>query len=100
MWLRYSWYALCKAQPAESSSCKGGLALRFMVIVKATREPEAGVLPSQEIQTAMGKYNEEPANAGVLLAVKDFILAQKGSASTSPEKHAKWSTGRSPKLRN
>jgi hypothetical protein len=42
--------------------------MRFMVIVKASPESEAGVLPSTELLTAMGKYNEELAKAGVMLA--------------------------------
>ena len=39
--------------------------MRFMVIVKATKESEAGVMPSQEMLAAMGKYNEELVKAGV-----------------------------------
>jgi len=39
-----------------------------MVIVKADKNSEAGVLPSKEILTAMGKYNEELVKAGVMLA--------------------------------
>ena len=42
--------------------------MRFMVIVKATPESEAGVMPSQEMLTAMGQYNEELVKAGVMLA--------------------------------
>ena len=42
--------------------------MRFMVIVKADKNTEAGVMPSQELLAAMGKYNEELVNAGVLLA--------------------------------
>ena len=42
--------------------------MRFMVIVKATKDSEAGILPSEELLTAMGKYNEELAKAGILLA--------------------------------
>jgi hypothetical protein len=42
--------------------------MRFMVIVKATPESEAGVMPSQELLTAMGQYNEELVKAGVMLA--------------------------------
>lgn len=42
--------------------------MRFMMIVKATTDSEAGVLPSQELIDAMQKYNEELAKAGVLLA--------------------------------
>ena len=42
--------------------------MRFMIIVKASPESEAGKMPSTELLTAMGKYNEELVNAGVLLA--------------------------------
>jgi len=41
--------------------------MRFMMIVKANRESEAGVMPSEELLSAMGKYNEELMKAGVLL---------------------------------
>lgn len=42
--------------------------MRVMVLVKATKESEAGIMPSTELLEAMGKYNEELVNAGVLLA--------------------------------
>src|SRR5438477_11651137 len=42
--------------------------MRFMVIVKANKESEAGELPGQEMLAEMGKFNEELAKAGVLLA--------------------------------
>jgi hypothetical protein len=42
--------------------------MRFMVIVKANKDSEAGVLPSTEILAAMGKYNEDLVKAGVMLA--------------------------------
>ena len=42
--------------------------MRFMVIVKANKNSEAGVLPDEKLLTEMGKYNEELAKAGVLLA--------------------------------
>nr|MBA3298532.1 YciI family protein [Thermoleophilaceae bacterium] len=42
--------------------------MRFMVMVKANEQTEAGVMPSEELLAAMGKYNEELAKAGVLLA--------------------------------
>lgn len=42
--------------------------MRFMVIVKASKDSEAGVMPSTEMLTAMGKFNEELVKAGVLLA--------------------------------
>jgi hypothetical protein len=41
--------------------------MRVMVIVKATAETEAGVLPSEQLLTEMGKFNEELVKAGVLL---------------------------------
>jgi len=42
--------------------------MRVMVIVKATKNSEAGLMPSEELLTKMGKYNEELVNAGVMLA--------------------------------
>jgi len=42
--------------------------MRFMIIVKATPETEAGIMPSSELIAAMGKYNEDLIKAGVLLA--------------------------------
>ena len=41
--------------------------MRFMMIVKASKDSEAGVMPSEEILSAMGKYNEQLMKAGVLL---------------------------------
>ncbi|MBT8768262.1 YciI family protein [Metapseudomonas boanensis] len=52
--------------------------MRFMVIVKATKESEAGVMPSEELLTAMGQYNEELVNAGVLLAGEGLHPSAKG----------------------
>ena len=42
--------------------------MRFMILVKASHQSEAGVLPSRELVGAMGRFNEEMINAGVLLA--------------------------------
>ena len=53
--------------------------MRFMVIVKATRDSEAGALPSEELLTAMGKYNEELAKAGILLAGDGLQPSSKGA---------------------
>ena len=53
--------------------------MRFMVIVKASKESEAGVLPSKEILTEMGKFNEELAKAGVLLAGEGLQASSKGA---------------------
>jgi len=53
--------------------------MRFMVMVKATAESEAGVMPRQELLAAMGAYNEELANAGVLLAGEGLQPSSKGA---------------------
>ncbi len=52
--------------------------MRFMVIVKATPESEAGQLPSTELLEAMSKYNEELAKAGILLAGEGLQPSSKG----------------------
>lgn len=52
--------------------------MRFMVIVKADKNSEAGVLPSREILTAMGKFNEELVKAGVMLAGEGLHPTSKG----------------------
>ncbi|KIH83893.1 YciI family protein [Pseudomonas batumici] len=53
--------------------------MRFMVIVKATPESEAGQMPSQELLAAMGAYNEELAKAGVILAGEGLHPSVKGA---------------------
>ena len=53
--------------------------MRFMILVKADRNTEAGVLPSERLLTAMGKYNEELATAGVLLAAEGLQPSSKGA---------------------
>ena len=52
--------------------------MRVMVIVKATRDSEAGVMPSQELLAAMGSYNEELVKAGVMLAGEGLQPSSKG----------------------
>ncbi len=53
--------------------------MRFMVMVKATKDSEAGVMPSQELLAAMGKYNEELAKAGIMLAGDGLHPSSKGA---------------------
>ena len=53
--------------------------MRFMVIVKASQDSEAGRMPSRELLEAMGKYNEELANAGVLLSGEGLQPSSKGA---------------------
>ncbi|HEX7880107.1 MAG TPA: YciI family protein [Candidatus Eisenbacteria bacterium] len=53
--------------------------MRFMVMVKATKESEAGILPSEELLAAMGNYNEQLMKAGVLLAGEGLQASSKGA---------------------
>jgi hypothetical protein len=53
--------------------------MRFMVIVKATPETEAGVLPDQKTLSDMGKFNEELTKAGVMLAGEGLQASSKGA---------------------
>lgn len=52
--------------------------MRVMVIIKATRESEAGVMPSEELLAAMGRYNDELVKAGVMLAGEGLHPSAKG----------------------
>jgi hypothetical protein len=52
--------------------------MRFMMIVKASKESEAGVMPKEELLAAMGKYNEELLKAGVLLDLSGLQPSSKG----------------------
>ncbi|HSQ92234.1 MAG TPA: YciI family protein [Nitrospiraceae bacterium] len=52
--------------------------MRFMIIVKATKDSEAGVMPSEQLLTEMGKFNEELVNAGVMLAGEGLQPSSKG----------------------
>lgn len=53
--------------------------MRFMVMVKANADSEAGVMPSQELLAAMGKYNDELVKAGVLLAAEGLQPSSRGA---------------------
>ena len=53
--------------------------MRFMVIVKADKNSEAGVMPDERLLTEMGKYNEELVKAGVLLAGEGLHPSSKGA---------------------
>jgi hypothetical protein len=53
--------------------------MRFMVMVKADKKTEAGVLPDEKLLTEMGKYNEELVKAGVLLAGEGLHPSSKGA---------------------
>ncbi len=53
--------------------------MRFMVMVKANEDSEAGVMPSKELLTEMGRYNEELVKAGVMLAGEGLQPSSKGA---------------------
>jgi hypothetical protein len=53
--------------------------MRFMILVKADKNTEAGVLPSQQLLTEMGKFNEELVKAGVMLAGEGLQPSSKGA---------------------
>ncbi len=53
--------------------------MRFMILLKANEETEAGVMPSEELLAEMGRYNEEMVKAGVLLAGEGLHPSSKGA---------------------
>jgi hypothetical protein len=53
--------------------------MRFMVLIKANKESEAGVMPDEKLLAAMGKYNEELVKAGVMLAAEGLHPSSKGA---------------------
>jgi hypothetical protein len=53
--------------------------MRFMILVKATKDSEAGILPSEQLLTEMGKFNEELVKAGVMLAGEGLQASSKGA---------------------
>ena len=53
--------------------------MRFMIIVKATKDSEAGVMPGEQLLTAMGKFNEELVKTGIMLAGDGLHPSSKGA---------------------
>jgi hypothetical protein len=53
--------------------------MRFMILIKATKNSETGVLPSPELLAEMGKFNEELVKAGVMLAGEGLHPSSKGA---------------------
>jgi hypothetical protein len=53
--------------------------MRFMILIKANKDTEAGVMPSEELLAAMGKYNEELVKAGIMLAGEGLQPSAKGA---------------------
>jgi hypothetical protein len=69
--------------------------MRFLMMVRANQDTEAGVMPSDALIAAMTKYNEEMAKAGVLLDAAGLQPSAKGRASGSLPGTLRSSTGRS-----
>src|SRR5687768_410564 len=67
---------------APRSAPEGETTMRVMVIVKANEDSEAGVMPGEELLTAMGNYNEELVKAGVMLAGEGLHPSSKGARVT------------------
>jgi hypothetical protein len=57
--------------------------MRVLVIVKASKDSEAGIMPSQEMLAQMGKFNEELANAGLMVAGEGLHPTSKGKRLSS-----------------
>ena len=53
--------------------------MRFMIIVKATKDSEAGIMPSEQLLAEMGKFNEELVNAGIMMAGDGLHPSSKGA---------------------
>ena len=76
--LTRSTYGQSMDEPVLSTVKSEDLTMRVMVIVKASRESEAGVLPSTELLAEMGRFNEELVKAGVMLAGEGLQDSSKG----------------------
>jgi hypothetical protein len=68
-----------RAPPGPASIIPEETAMRFMMIVKASPDSEAGVMPSERLLAEMGRFNEELAKAGVMLAGEGLQPSSKGA---------------------
>src|SRR5438132_10316101 len=74
--------------------------MRFMVIVKANQDSEAGKLPDQKILTEMGKFNEELTKAGVMLAGEGLQASSEGARVRFKGKERTVSNGPFPETKD
>ena len=74
--------------------------MRFMILVKANADSEAGMLPSSELIAAMGRYNESLIDAGVLLGGDGLQASSKGARINPKPARSPSPTAPSPKPRN
>jgi len=58
--------------------------MRFMILVKASKDSEAGVMPSERLLAEMGAYNEALAKAGVLIEIRQVFEAEDFGAELTP----------------
>src|SRR5262245_38152624 len=70
------------ARKNSDQRAEGDLTMRFMMIIKATKESEAGEMPSEKLLAAMAKYNEELVKAGVMLDGAGLQASSKGARVT------------------
>ncbi len=76
---RFDWRSLdVKVEVSDLKLTEGDITMRCMVIVKANKDSEAGIMPKQELFAEMGKFNEELVKAGVLLAAEGLQPSSKG----------------------
>src|SRR5512132_1316476 len=68
-----------RAHPAQALQPDGETTMRFMIIVHADKNSEAGVMPSEKLLAEMGKFNEELVKAGVMLAREGLHPSAKGA---------------------
>src|SRR5438128_5132704 len=66
-------------KPVLKTKSQGEMTMRVLVIVKANKDSEAGVMPSEQLLTEMGKFNEELVKAGVMLAGEGLQPSSKGA---------------------
>jgi hypothetical protein len=71
-----------RGRAEHNTYTNGDGTMRFMILVKADKDTEAGVLPSTELLAAMGKFNEELVKAGIMLAGEGLQASSKGSRVT------------------
>lgn len=74
--------------------------MRFMIIVKASHDSEAGVMPSEQLLTDMGNYNEELAKAGILVSADGLHPSSKGARVRFSGEKRSVIDGRSPRPKN
>jgi hypothetical protein len=74
--------------------------MRFMMLVKASKDSEAGAMPDDHLIAAMTKYNEEMAKAGILLDLAGLQPSSKGARINFPAESPPSSMARSPRRRN